>query len=122
MTALNQRGLPASLTFVIISTLQIFPQMQAKASTIIDAQRSRGLETEGGIHKRMRALMPLVGPLVFGSLVDVEERAIAIEARAFKAKRAKTSLIEVSDSPAQRAVRIGLVVLTLAVIGIGLWL
>jgi len=122
MTSLNQRGLPASLTFVIISTLQIFPQMQAKASTIIDAQRSRGLETEGGIHKRMRALMPLVGPLVFGSLVDVEERAIAIEARAFKAKRAKTSLIEVSDSPVQQAVRIGLVVLTLAVIGIGLWL
>ena len=27
-----------------------------------------------------RALAPLVGPLVFGSLVDVEERAIALEA------------------------------------------
>lgn len=122
MTALTQRGFPASLTYIIVSTLQIIPYMQAKANTIIDAQRSRGLETEGGIHKRVRALLPLVGPLVFGSLVDVEERAIAIEARAFKSGRVKTSLIEVSDSPMQRALRIGLVVLTLLAIGVGLWL
>lgn len=122
MTALSQRGLPASLTYIIVSTLQIIPQMQAKANTIIDAQRSRGLETEGGIRKRIGALLPLVGPLVFGSLVDVEERAIAIEARGFKADRRKTSLIEVKDTSAQRAVRIGLAALTLLAIGAGLWL
>ncbi len=122
MTTLSQRGLPASLTYIIVSTLQIIPQMRAKASTIIDAQRSRGLETEGGIHKRVRALLPLVSPLVFGSLVDVEERAIAIEARGFKANRPKTSLIEVHDSSIQRALRLGLVILTLLAIGAGLWL
>lgn len=122
MTALAQRGLPAALTYVIVSTLQIIPHMQAKANTIINAQRSRGLETEGGIHKRVRALLPLVGPLVFGSLVDVEERAIAIEARAFKAHRPKTSLVAVHDSSAQRALRMGLIILTLLAIGAGLWL
>ena len=122
MTALTQRGLPASLTYIIVSTLQIIPQMRAKANTIMDAQRSRGLETEGGIHKRVRALLPLVGPLVFGSLVDVEERAIAIEARAFKANRPKTSLIEVQDTSAQRTLRMGLIALTLLAIGAGLWL
>lgn len=122
MTAFTQRGLPTSLTYIIVSTLQIIPQMQAKASTIVDAQRSRGLETEGGIRQRIRALLPLVGPLVFGSLVDVEERAIAIEARAFKANRPKTSLVEVQDSPAQSALRIALIVLTLLAIGARLWL
>lgn len=122
MTALTERGLPASLTYVIISTLQILPLMQTKASTIIDAQRSRGLETKGSINRRIRALLPLVGPLVFGSLVDVEERAIAIEARAFKANRAKTSLIEVSDSRLQSRLRVGLGILTVVVIGVGLWL
>jgi len=121
MTTLTQRGLPASVTYIIVSTLQIIPQMRAKANTIIDAQRSRGLETEGGIRKRIRALLPLVGPLVFGSLVDVEERAIALEARAFKANRPKTSLIEVQDSTAQSALRVGLVVLTLLAIGARLW-
>ncbi len=122
MTALTQRGVSPSLTYIIVSTLQILPQMRNKASTIIDAQRSRGLETQGGIRQRIGALLPLVGPLVFGSLVDVEERAIAIEARAFKAKRTKTSLIEIPDSPRQSAFRLSLIILTVLVIGLKLWL
>lgn len=122
MTALTQRGVSPSLTYIIVSTLQILPQMRNKASTIIDAQRSRGLETQGSLRRRFSALLPLVGPLVFGSLVDVEERAIALEARAFKAKRAKTSLLQIPDSPGQNALRVGLIVLTLAAIGSRIWL
>jgi len=121
MTDLTRRGLPPALTYILVSTLQIIPQMRNKANTIIDAQRSRGLETQGSVWARIGALFPLVGPLVFGSLVDVEERAIAIEARAFKAKRVKTSLREVPDSTLQRQVRWGLGLLTLVLIGIGLW-
>lgn len=121
MTALTQRGVSPSLTYIIVSTLQILPQMRNKASTIIDAQRSRGLETQGGIRQRIGALLPLVGPLVFGSLVDVEERAIAIEARAFKARRVKTSLIEIPDSPRQSVFRLGLIILTVLAIGARIW-
>lgn len=121
MTDLTRRGLPPALTYILVSTLQIIPQMRNKANTIIDAQRSRGLETQGSVRARIGALLPLVGPLVFGSLVDVEERAIALEARAFKAKRIKTSLIEVPDSVRQQQVRCGLGLLTLIMIGIGLW-
>ncbi|MCL4301899.1 MAG: energy-coupling factor transporter transmembrane protein EcfT [Anaerolineae bacterium] len=122
MTALTQRGVSPSLTYIIVSTLQILPQMRNKASTIIDAQRSRGLETQGSLRRRFNALLPLVGPLVFGSLVDVEERAIALEARAFKAKRTKTSLLQIPDSSSQNALRLGLIVVTLLAIGSRLWL
>jgi energy-coupling factor transport system permease protein len=122
MTALTQRGLPPSLTYIIVSTLQILPQMRNKANTIIDAQRSRGLETQGSLRRRFSALLPLVGPLVFGSLVDVEERAIAIEARAFKANRTKTSLNQIPDSPFQNTLRLSLIILTILAIGLRLWL
>lgn len=117
MTDLTQRGMPGNIAYVIISTLQILPQMQAKARTIIAAQRSRGLETEGTLIRRVRALVPLVGPLVFGSLVEVEERAIAIEARGFTSPLKKTSLHEVADTPLDRALRwglLGVVLLTVA--------
>ena len=40
MSDLTRRGLPPQFAYVIISTLQILPQMQAKAQTIIAAQRS----------------------------------------------------------------------------------
>ncbi len=113
MSDLTRRGLPGQFAYVIISTLQIIPQMQAKANTIIAAQRSRGLDTESSFRKRIGALVPLVGPLVFGSLVEVEERAIAIEARGFTSTHTKTSLYEIPDSTVDKVVRWGLILLIL---------
>jgi energy-coupling factor transport system permease protein len=122
MTDLTQRGMPGQLSYVVVSALQILPQMQAKANTIIDAQRSRGLDTEGSFRKRVGALLPLVGPLVFGSLVEVEERAIAIEARAFTAKTPKTSFREIPDTRADKVLRWVMVLLTVVVIVGRIWL
>ena len=122
MSDLTRRGLPGQFAYVIISTLQILPQMQAKAQTIIAAQRSRGLDTESTFFKRAGSLVPLVGPLVFGSLVEVEERAIAIEARGFTSKHAKTSLHEIPDSSFDKALRWILLALIIVSIASNLWL
>lgn len=122
MSDLTRRGLPPQFAYVIISTLQILPQMQAKAQTIIDAQRSRGLETQGSFFKRAGMLLPLVGPLVFGSLAEVEERAIAIEARGFTSKKVKTSLHEIPDRNSDKIIRWALIILVLISIVLNLWL
>ncbi|MBI3243941.1 MAG: energy-coupling factor transporter transmembrane protein EcfT [Chloroflexi bacterium] len=102
MITLKQVGFPGGIAYIIVTTIQIVPRFQAKANAILDAQRSRGLETEGNFLVRARALLPLVMPLVLGSLVEVEERAIAVEARAFNSKRRETSLIEIADSLSQK--------------------
>lgn len=122
MSDLTRRGLPGQFAYVIISTLQILPQMQVKAQTIIASQRSRGLDTESSFLKRIGALVPLVGPLVFGSLVEVEERAIAIEARGFTSKQVKTSLHEVPDTAFDQFLRWALLALIIVSIGLNLWL
>ena len=122
MSDLTRRGLPGQFAYVIISTLQILPQMQAKAQTIISAQRSRGLDTESSFMRRAGSLVPLVGPLVFGSLVEVEERAIAIEARGFTSTRIKTSLHEIPDSNSDRVIRWILILLVIIIIAMRLWL
>lgn len=122
MSDLTRRGLPGQFAYVIISTLQILPQMQAKAQTIIAAQRSRGLDTQSSFFRRVGAIVPLVGPLVFGSLVEVEERAIAIEARGFTSTRAKTSLHEIPDPSSERVIRWLLVFLVIISLILRLWL
>ncbi len=122
MSDLTRRGLPGQFSYVIISTLQIIPQMQAKAQTIIAAQRSRGLDTESTFFKRAGSILPLVSPLVFGSLVEVEERAIAIEARGFTSKHVKTSLHEIPDSAFDKVIRWVLLALIIVSIGLNIWL
>jgi energy-coupling factor transport system permease protein len=105
MTALSQRGVPSSLSYLIVTTLQIVPHFQARARAILDAQRSRALETEGGLRRRAQALLPLIVPLVLSSILDIEERAIALEARAFGRRGPKTSLLQLTDTPAQAILR-----------------
>ena len=122
MSDLTRRGLPGQFAYVIISTLQILPQMQAKAQTIISAQRARGLDTESSFIKRAGALVPLVGPLVFGSLVEVEERAIAIEARGFTSTHVKTSLHDVTDTGMDGWIRWFLVAFVIIALASRIWL
>ena len=122
MSDLTHRGLPPQFSYVVISSLQILPQMQAKAQTIISAQRSRGLDTEGSFVKRAGLLIPLVGPLVFGSLVEVEERAVAIEARGFTSTQRKTFLHQIPDTRFDRVTRILLLALVVVTLGLKLWL
>ena len=116
MIALSQRGLPPSLTYIVLSTIQIVPRFQARAQTILEAQQSRGLSLEGNLLQRAGGLLPLVAPLILGSIVDVEQRAIALEARAFKRDAPKSSFLVLADSHGQAWLRlalIGLILLTL---------
>lgn len=115
--ALTERGLPRSIGYILLVTLQIVPDMSARATAILEAQRSRGLETQRGFLK-VRGIVPLVGPLVVGALADVEERAMALESRAYTAPGPKTSLRQLHDTPAQRAAR---ALLLLTIVGLIAW-
>ena len=122
MSDLTRRGLPGQFAYVIIASLQIIPQMRAKTQTIISAQRSRGLDTQSSFFRRVGAIVPLVGPLVFGSLVEVEERAIAIEARGFTSTRLKTSLYEIPDRTSDKVIRWIFIILVVISVALKLWL
>jgi energy-coupling factor transport system permease protein len=105
MTALVERGVSARLSYIVLATLQIVPRFQNKASAILDSQQARGLEIEGSLLRRVRALLPLVVPLILGSLVEIEDRAIALEARAFNRAGPRTSLLVLTDNPWEQRLR-----------------
>jgi energy-coupling factor transport system permease protein len=70
----------------------------------------------------VRAMLPLVVPLVLSSIIDIEERAMALEARAFARSGVKTSLLILLDSPRQRIARILLLAAMVAAVVTGIWL
>jgi energy-coupling factor transport system permease protein len=122
MISLVQRGLSSNLAYIIVATIQIIPRFQQRAATILDAQRSRGLETQGGLRQRVRGILPLVVPLILSSLVDVEERALAVEARGFNHPGAKTSFIEINEGRWEAGIRRGILLGMIAVVGLSIWL
>jgi len=102
-------GMSPKIGYVILSVLQIIPQMQATVGKITDAQRSRGMETEGNIFVRLKAFFPLIGPVVLNSLNDTRERAIALEMRGFNMTYKKTFLNETKFYRYQGIIQIGLI-------------
>ncbi|MBP9518438.1 MAG: energy-coupling factor transporter transmembrane protein EcfT, partial [Fervidobacterium sp.] len=95
---------------VLASVLQIIPQMLSTTSTITDAQRSRGLETEGNLFQRFSAFFALLGPLVLNSLVEARERAMAIEIRGFGVEGKRTFVRQIQKTNADRWIKMSLYV------------
>lgn len=115
MHALTQRGLSPRIAYIVVTALQIIPRFQSRGQAILDAQRARGLQTEGSLLRRARALLYLVPPLLFSSLMETDARAMALEARGFGRPGPKTSWVVLTDSGGQRLVRAAC---TLAVLGV----
>ncbi len=93
--SLEKMGLSPKATYVILSTLQIIPALSAKSETIMEAQSSRGMETEGNILVRLKTLLPVFTPLVLSSLEATEERVLTLEARAFSSTAKRTHIYTV---------------------------
>jgi energy-coupling factor transport system permease protein len=119
--ALEEAGLPHGLAYLLGSPLLLVPEIADRALAIRAAQQSRGLETQGSLLQRARALFPWVAPLVFSVLVELEERSLALEVRGFSAPNPKTSLNELVDTPSQRVGRWALVLLAVLLLIAGLW-
>lgn len=96
---LIKKGMSPRIGHVILSVLQLIPQMRATTSKITDAQRSRGMETEGSMLTRIKAFFPLMGPVVLNSLNETKERSIALEMRGFGSSTKKTFLNEEKQYP-----------------------
>jgi energy-coupling factor transport system permease protein len=105
---LERRGLSPKIAYVILATLQSVGEMQGRAKTIRDVQMCRGVPMEGNLMVRAKAYLPLIGPLVIGSVLNIETRALALEVRGFGSTAKKSFLEEIREAPWERGVRYAL--------------
>jgi energy-coupling factor transport system permease protein len=102
---LERRGVSPRVAFVALASVQTVPALVERAATITAAQRARGLDTEGSLWRRLRGVLPLAGPVLLGSITEVEERTMALEARGFTRPGRRTLLWWPTDSGRQRLAR-----------------
>jgi energy-coupling factor transport system permease protein len=102
---LEHRGISPRIAFIANASIQTVPAMLERANAITAAQRARGLDTEGSILRRARGILPIVGPTILGSISEVEERTMALEARGFSRPGRRTLLWAPPDSTRERVAR-----------------
>ncbi|HLA17285.1 MAG TPA: energy-coupling factor transporter transmembrane component T [Candidatus Limnocylindrales bacterium] len=102
---LERRGVSSRFAFVALATIEAVPAMVRRAGVIAEAQRARGLDSEGGVVARARGLLPLVGPVLISAVTEVEQRSLALEARAFSRPGRRDLLWAMPDRGAERALR-----------------
>ena len=106
--ALAAKGLPAWAAYLVIASLEAVPEARRRADDVLDAQRCRGVAVGKGtgVRGRLRALPALAGPLIVGLVTESEERALALDARAFEPRGRRTALAPIADSRAERWARL----------------
>ncbi len=92
--ALEQTHVPYTLSFTFTTAVRLVPTMALDAQTVIDAQRSRGLELDrGNFMKRIRNYIPILIPLIVSAIRRSIELAEALESRGFGASPNRQPLI-----------------------------
>jgi energy-coupling factor transport system permease protein len=95
--ALEKARIPYEFNFAFITAIRFVPVLADEAQTIMDAQRSRGLELDkGNFITRIKNYIPILLPLIINSIRRSLELAEAMESRAFGATEDRTNLHSLS--------------------------
>ena len=120
--ALEKKGLNPKAAFILMLTLQTIPEMKKQANVIMDSQKARGIETEGNILVRAKALIPIFIPLVLSSIANTEERAITLESRGFSVGEKRTILYDIKETKNDKIMKIMLAIfIVLCIVWRVLW-
>jgi energy-coupling factor transport system permease protein len=93
--ALEKIGIPHDFCFAFTSAIRFVPDLALEIQSIMDAQKSRGLELEkGSFMERVRNYIPILVPMLIRSFQRSLELAEAMESRAYGAQKKRTSLYE----------------------------
>jgi len=98
--ALEQVHVPYVISFTFTTAVRLVPTMAVDAQTVVDAQRSRGLELDrGNLLKRVKNYIPILIPLIISAIRRSVELAEALESRAFGATEQRTAIVSLKMKP-----------------------
>ncbi len=111
-------GYPNALSFTFTTAVRLVPTLAADAQTVVDAQRSRGLELDrGNLLRRIRNYVPILIPLLLIAIRRSLELAEALESRGFPGREGRTSLFELRF----KTVDYALIAVSLAGLALSVW-
>lgn len=114
--ALEDAGVNYKVAYVFVSTLKMIDVLGKNSRTIMNAQKARGVETEGNLIVRAKAFVPSLIPLVLSAVTGAEERVLTLEARGFSVEGKKTRIFKLKKSGIEKQFVALWVVITIAIL------
>ncbi len=92
---LRKLGVPFAVSFALSLAFRLVPLFFSTTATVIEAQKSRGLDLESGnIFARLRKYVPLLVPIFVYAIRDTDMLSMALESKGFHPKRERTYYLE----------------------------
>ena len=88
-------GIPYNFVFTFIDSFQVITMLSKDMEQIRDAQKARGLNTEGNLLQRFKAFVPIMVPVVANSIIKVQDQAVAMDTKGFNSTCKKTIYREI---------------------------
>lgn len=111
-TGLVKLGIPYRFAFAVSTALRLAPTIIATASTIGQAQRSRGLDLDSGsVLERIRKRIPLLIPVFVSTIRSTSVFSMALESKGFGASGERTHFLQLVMRRRDVLVLLGFVVL-----------
>lgn len=120
--ALFASRLPPGVAYLFAGPLLVVEQLKRQLAIIHEAQRARGVPLDESWYRRLAAIPALIVPLTHSALNDLAVRSAALDMRAFRLHRTRTTLWAPQDTPLQRLARYGMLLLMVTEMGIWIWL
>lgn len=95
---LEQLGMSPTATFMVLSTFSGIASIKDKLGNVRESQRARGIETEGNWAVKLKSILPVLFPVIISSMTGVEDKTLAMDARAFAAQGRHTALRKVAPA------------------------
>nr|WP_225443121.1 energy-coupling factor transporter transmembrane component T [Lolliginicoccus lacisalsi] len=116
MPALTSIGVSPRISYIVMSSVTLVPALRDHATTVLDAQRARGLRTRGGPVHRLRIVAGVALPVVLRIIAESGEKALMLEQRGFGAARRPTSYRSLEFPQWERLASVLLVFLTIILV------
>lgn len=96
-SSLKKVGVSKKISYIVLASLNIIPEFERNLEKITDAQQCRGINLNGNVLQRFRALVYIISPLIMSTFISSIERGVTLEARGFNYNGEKsTNYVEVS--------------------------
>jgi len=94
--ALTKLGIPYKISFIFSLAIRLVPLVAGAGTTILQAQRSRGLDTDSGnVFQRVKKYVPLIVPMLISTIRGTDDLGMALESKAFGAVKTRTFFLKI---------------------------